>query len=205
MEFNERFRGYLPVVIDLETGGFDAATNPLLELSCVLLNYQQAGQNAGALSIRAQHTWHIHPYPGSTIDPASLKVTGIDLKDPGRNAVNERDALMEFFKHVRTDMKTFGCTRAIIVAHNAHFDLGFMNAAIQRCAIKRNPFHPFSVIDTASLAAVAYGHTVLAQACVRAGLEFDDSQAHSSAYDSDRTARLFMQMVNRWELSTAPP
>lgn len=193
MEFNERFRGYYPVVVDLETGGFDAQVNPLLEIGCQFLHWQDDQLNLGEAGL-----WQVHPYPGSVIDPASTKVTGIDVNDPQRNALDERDALREFFGCVRRGMKASGCHRAILVAHNSAFDLGFLLAACRRQDIKRNPFHPFSSIDTASIAAVAYGHTVLAEACKRAGIPFDNNLAHSAQYDTECTARLFCQMVNLW-------
>ncbi len=190
----ERFRGYLPVVVDLETGGFDHHTNPVLELACAFVGLQD-----GMLVPTVQHCWQVVPFAGARIDPASLKVTGIDPSDPSRNQQFEKDVLNEFFKLVRDTMKDEGCQRAILVAHNAAFDHGFINAACERTGIKRNPFHPFSTLDTATIAAVAYGHTVLSQACKRAGLEFDASLAHSAAYDAERTAALFCRVVNAWD------
>lgn len=199
MNFSERFRGYLPVVVDLETGGFDNTANPLLELACTVLDWQE-----DQLLIKSHHNWEIEPFAESTIDPASLKVTGIDLEDPLRNSVDEKVALADFFKLVRGEMKEQRCHRAIMVAHNASFDQGFLNAACVRCNLKRNPFHPFSTIDTASLAALAYGHTVLSEACRRAGLKFDDAEAHSALYDVERTASLFTLIVNAWEFPLVP-
>lgn len=195
MNFSDRFRGYLPVVVDLETGGFDNTANPILELACTFLQWQDE-----AISIAGHSCWNVTPYASAYIDPASLKVTGIDLDDPTRQALDEKVVLGEFFKLVRTAMKSNGCHRAIMVAHNASFDQGFVNAACVRTGIKRNPFHPFSTLDTASLAAVAYGHNVLSEACRRAGLSFDTDKAHSASYDVERTARLFCQMVNEWGL-----
>jgi ribonuclease T len=198
MKLSERFRGYLPVVVDIETGGFNSSTNPLLELACGLLGWQD-----DAISVAELVSWDIAPFPDAIIDPASLRVTGIDVDDPQRQAQDEKLVLGEFFKLVRKAMKDNGCHRAIMVAHNASFDHGFLNAACERTGIKRSPFHPFSTLDTASLAAVAYGHTVLSEACRRAGLTFDTSQAHSAAYDTERTAQLFCQMVNGWDYAPA--
>ena len=189
----DRFRGYLPVVLDLETGGFDKTTNPLLELACAFLHWHQ-----GELASSSDHAWSILPYAGSSTDPASLKITGIDLDDPHRGAIDERVVLQEFFQLVRREMKLHKCNRAIIVAHNASFDQGFLQAACERNNIKRSPFHPFSAIDTASLAAVAYGHTVLSEACRRAGIEFSADQAHNAAYDTACTTALFCKIVNSW-------
>ena len=193
MQLNERFRSYLPVVVDLETGGFDSENNPLLELACTFVNISDE-----QLCAADSHEWCISPFEGSVADPASLKVTGIDLTDPNRNGQDEHEAITEFFQLIRKEMKEQKCKRAIMVAHNASFDHGFLHAAASRCAIKRSPFHPFTTIDTASLSAVAYGHTVLSEACKRAGIDFNNQNAHSAAYDTARTADLFCKIVNQW-------
>lgn len=188
---NKRFRGYLPVVADLETGGFNAAINPILELACVLLTWEN-----NRLKPLSSHRWAVTPFHGSSTDPASLKFTGINPHDPNRRAVPEAEAIKGLFKEVRGQMKTTDCHRAILVAHNASFDREFLMRAADRSNVKRNPFHPFTTIDTASLSAVAYGHTVLREACARAGIEFDVNQAHGALYDAERTADLFCEIVN---------
>ena len=198
MELSERFRGYLPVVLDLETGGFDHQANPILELACSFLQMQD-----DRLLIKGQESWNVEPVEGLIIEPASLKVTGIDLEDPSRDAMDEETVLREFFSLVRSEMKLYGCHRAILVAHNASFDQGFLNTACNRGAIKRNPFHPFTTLDTATLGALAYGHTVLREACRRADIEFSEARAHGAAYDADRTAELFCHIVNTWDFQTA--
>ena len=76
----------------------------------------------------------------------------------------------------------------MLVGHNAFFDLGFLNAAVARTDLKRNPFHPFSCFDTATLGGLAYGQTVLAKACEAAGIPFNQRDAHSALYDATRTA-----------------
>lgn len=193
MDMSQRFRGFLPVVVDLETGGFDAEVNPILEMAAVQVRFEGGRLVPGARWRRA-----VRPHPGAVLNPASLKVTGINPSDPNRQAVSEAEALQEMFRQVRAEMRTHGCQRAILVAHNAAFDQLFLNRAVARCEVKRNPFHPFSFIDTASLAAVAFGHTVLSEACARANIEFDQDQAHSALYDAERTAELFCAVVNAW-------
>lgn len=190
-----RFRGYLPVVIDLETGGFNASTDAILEIAATILDIDNDGQ----LVISSTHDYNIKPFPGSRVEQAALDFTGIDPDDPDRNAINEEDALDEIFHIVRQAMKVHGCTRAILVGHNAHFDLGFLMAATERGHIKRSPFHPFTVFDTATLSGLAYGHTVLAKACELAGIEFSNKSAHSAAYDAEKTAELFCGIINRWQ------
>lgn len=192
MTMKTRFRGYLPVVVDLETGGFDDDVHSLLEIAAVTLDFEQQ-----RLVARGRHRWAVIPHPDTVVEEASLRVTGIDLNDPARDAVSELEALRGLFRIVRTEVKRHGCQRAIVTAHNAHFDHGFIHAAATRNDIKRSPFHPFSVVDTVALAAVQYGHTVLSEACRRAGIDYDADRAHSAAYDADVTAALFCAVVNR--------
>jgi ribonuclease T len=191
----KRFRGFLPVVVDVETGGFDSHRNALLEIAAVIL--EMDGQ--GNLQIKESYSRNIEPFPGAIIEDAALEFTGIDLYDPEREPEEEGEALREIFRPIRREVSATGCTRAVMVAHNAHFDLGFVNAAINRCDIKRSPFHPFSCFDTASLAGLAYGQTVLAKACKAAGIDFNNHDAHSALYDAIKTAELFCDIVNRWK------
>jgi ribonuclease T len=203
----DRFRGFLPVVVDVETGGFNCMTDALLEIAAVLVEVNGNGDLVRGETIR----YHVKPFDGANIEEASLAVNGIDPHHPLRPAIDERDALQRVFREVRREIRENRCSRAVLVGHNAHFDLGFVNQAIERSAIKRSPFHPFSCFDTATLCGVAYGQTVLARAAIAAGLEWDESQAHSAAYDAEMTANLFCDAVNRYReifeasLRTAPP
>lgn len=190
----ERFRGYLPVVVDVETGGFNSATDALLEIAAVPILMNTNGELIGTQILES----NIEPFEGANLEASALQFTGIDPGDPNREALPEDDALRSIFQPIRRLIKTHGCKRAILVAHNAHFDLGFVNAASERCDIKRNPFHPFSCFDTATLAGLAYGQTVLARACEEANIEFDSKAAHSAAYDAGKTAELFCKIVNKW-------
>lgn len=189
----QRFRGFLPVVVDVETGGFNAATDALLEIAVVLIGMDEHGN----LVRRETHAAHVEPFPGANLEKASLEVTGIDPHHPLRLAVPEREALAKVFKPVRQAVSEQGCTRAILVGHNAHFDLGFLNAAVARADVKRNPFHPFSAFDTVTLSGAMLGQTVLARALEAAGLPYDSREAHSAIYDAERTADLFCLLLNR--------
>ncbi len=193
-KMSERFRGYLPVVVDVETGGFDWNRHALLEIAVQPVDLDENGLLVPGETASA----HLIPAPGTEIDPKSLQITGIDLDHPFRLAKEERDALEHVFAAVRTAVRKYDCQRAILVGHNAHFDLNFLNAAVARTQHKRNPFHPFSVFDTVSLAGVAYGQTVLARAVHAAGLSWNSEEAHSAVYDTERTAELFCKIVNAW-------
>jgi len=190
---SRRFRGFLPIVIDVECGGFNAATDALLEIAAVIIDMDENG----VLKRGATHNYHVIPFAGARLDPASVAVTGIDPYHPLRPAIPERDALQRIFREVRHAIRLYNCRRAILVGHNAAFDLAFLNAAVARTEIKRNPFHPFSCFDTATLAGAALGQTVLAKAVTIAGFEWDSSSAHSASYDAERSAEIFCHITNR--------
>ncbi|MCF2858286.1 ribonuclease T [Pseudoalteromonas sp. SMS1] len=193
--FAKRFRGFFPVVIDVETAGFNKDTDALLEIAVSLLKMN----NEGELSIDKTLHFHVEPFEGANIEQSAIEFNGIDPFSPLRGAVDESEAIKEICKAVRKAQKDAGCQRSVIVAHNAAFDHGFLNAAIERNNIKRTPFHPFVSFDTTSLAGLALGQTVLAKACRAAGIEFDNAQAHSALYDTERTAELFCLIVNKWQ------
>jgi len=189
---SQRFRGYLPVVVDVETGGFNETTDALLQIAAVLIDIDGRGQ----LYCSETVSCHVTPFEGANLDPKSMEVNGIDVDHPFRFAVEEKQALPKIFKPVREAIRNQACSKAILVGHNAHFDLKFINAAASRSGIKRNPFHPFSTFDTVTLAGLAYGQTVLARSIQSAGMEWDSSEAHSAVYDAEMTAMLFCKIVN---------
>jgi len=193
--FAQRFRGYFPVVIDVETAGFNAQTDALLEIAASVLSLDEV---TGKFSIDETIQFNVNPFEGANLEPKALEFTGIDPTNPLRGAVDEEEALKTLFKLVRTKMKLAGCQRAIIVAHNAAFDLGFLNAATARCNIKRSPFHSFVSFDTTTLSGLALGQTVLAKACEAAKIDFNNSEAHTALYDTEKTAELFCHIVNKW-------
>ena len=191
----QRFRGFLPVVVDVETGGFNAETDALLEIAAVVIRMDEDG------SVHPGDTFsaHVLPFEGANLDEAALAFNGIDPYHPFRMAVPEHQALGSIFKPVSRAVTQAGCTRAILVGHNAFFDLGFLNAAVKRSAIKKNPFHSFSSLDTCTLGALAYGQTVLARVAEAADIEWDSDAAHSAIYDAERTAEVFCTIVNHWD------
>ncbi|WP_349431392.1 ribonuclease T [Methylomarinum sp. Ch1-1] len=191
----KRFRGYLPVIVDIETAGFNAKKNPLLEIAAVIVEPDADG----ILRITEKHSSNIIPFKNSELDEAALKFNGIDPYHPFRMAVEEKEALGRIFKPIRNAVKRNECNRAILVGHNPAFDINFLNAAIERNNIKRSPFHPFSSFDTATLGGLIYGQTVLAKVAQAAGLPWDSDKAHSALYDAEQTATLFCMMVNRWK------
>ena len=191
----KRFRGYLPVIVDIETSGFNPKKNALLEIAAVIVEFN----NDRELEITERYSTHIIPFKNAELDESALKFNGIDPFHPFRMAIDESDALHMLFKPIRHAIKRNECTRAILVGHNPAFDINFLNAAIQRTQNKRSPFHPFSTFDTATLGGLAYQETVLAKIAKAAGLEWNSEKAHSALYDAEMTAELFCMIVNRWK------
>lgn len=197
-----RFRGFLPVIIDVETGGFNAKTDALLEIAAVQVEMNGRGE----LEPGESTFFNVEPFPGANLNQEALDFTGIDPWNPLREAVDEETALRGIFEGIRKAVKRHGCNRAILVGHNAVFDHEFVKAAVARCDIKRDPFHPFSSFDTVSLSALVFGQTVLARSCEMAGIPFSQKEAHSALYDAQRTAELFCTIVNHWNaLGGWPP
>ncbi len=192
---NDRFRGYLPVIVDIETAGFDAKKNPLLEIAAVIVEYDEQEN----LVTTESYSANIIPFEGSVLDPSALKFTGIDPYHPFRLSVTEKDALAKLFKPIKLALKRNNCNRAILVGHNPTFDINFLNAAIERTKAKRSPFHPFSSFDTATLGGLMYKQTVLAKIGKAANMPWDNEQAHSALYDAKQTAEIFCKIVNRWK------
>ena len=191
-----RFRGYLPVVVDVETAGFNSQTDALLEIAAIFVSMNENGEWVEDEGI----TRHVQPFEGANLEQAALDFNGINPEHPFRKeiAVSEKQALQDVFKVVRTKLKQHNCKRAILVGHNPAFDIAFLNAAVGRCNIKRNPFHPFSTFDTVTLSGLAFGQTVLARAVEKAGVKWDSNEAHSARYDAERTAELFCKILNLW-------
>jgi ribonuclease T len=196
----DRFRGFLPVVVDVETAGFNAKTDALLEIAAVIIQMDTEGR----VFPGETHHAHVEPFPGANLEQSALDFTGIDPYHPFRMAVTEQDAMGRIFSAIRKAVKHSGCTRAIMVAHNPIFDMGFVNAAVDRCGIKRNPFHPFSSFDTVTLGGLAYGQTVLARIAEAAGIKWNENAAHSAVYDAERTAEIFCTIVNKWDTMARP-
>lgn len=190
---SRRFRGLLPIVIDVETAGLNSATDALLEIAAVTLTMNEEGK----LSRHETFCYHIEPFLGSRLDAEALEITQIDPFHPFRLALPEAQGLHRIFSAVRQHLEKTECYRAVLVGHNAWFDLSFVLAAAKRSGIRFHPFHTFTTFDTASLSAVALGETVLARAARRARIPFDLLKAHSAAYDAERTAELFCHIVNK--------
>ncbi|HTM62912.1 MAG TPA: ribonuclease T [Gammaproteobacteria bacterium] len=188
-----RFRGLLPVVIDIETSGLNPATDGMLEIAAVMLAMTEDGRLVRGKTL----AYHVEPFVGARIDQEALEITGIDPESPLRFAIPEAQALHRIFAAVQEQLEAEKCYRAVLVGHNAWFDLSFVLAAAKRAGIRHLPFHTFTTFDTASLSAVVLGETVLARATRRARIPFNVKDAHSAIYDAEKTADLFCFLANK--------
>jgi ribonuclease T len=195
-KIKKRFDGFLPVVIDLETGGCNPLKHPILEIAAINVICDEQG----LLIPTEKFACHVTPYEGSKLDEAALQINKIDPYHPFRFAIDETEALNKLFEYIRQCVKDTGCRRAVLVGHNAHFDLSFIQNAVLRCKIKDNPLHSFTCFDTATLGGVMYGKTVLAKALRKAGISFDKNEAHSAIYDTEKTTELFCKIVNQFHI-----
>lgn len=191
----KRFGGNLPVVIDVETGGVNPLTDALLEIGVVFL----AIDSDGRLTLGDTLHFHVEPFPKSRISKEALQINKIKPYHPFRLADTEMDVLQSIFKKTRQEITKHRCSRAVLVGHNAHFDLSFLHAATVRCELHNSPFHRFTCMDTATLGSAAMCQSVLARALQEAGIEFDKEQAHSARYDTEVTAQLFCQIINNMD------
>lgn len=193
-KIKERFRGFLPVVIDIETSGVDPFKNALLEISAVLIGID----SSGLFYPHSTYFENVLPHEGAVMDPESLAFINIDPYHPLRFAIDEKQALKNIFTPINNALKKTGCQKAVLVGHNAWFDLLFIKEAVKRTKLK-SPFHSFTCFDTATLAGLIYGQTVLSKSVEAAGIDFDSKEAHSAIYDAEKTSALFCKILNIWE------
>ena len=190
----DRFRKFLPVIVDLETGGFNSKRNAILEIAIQLIDEEDS-----KLILGDSYRYHIKPFEGLEVDKEALEFLRLDLNHPLRLAVEEEHALKEFFKIINKQKSKYECSRAILVGHNAFFDHSFLLEACRRNNIKKSPFHPFSLIDTVSLGVLATKQTVLARVCKELDISYDNDEAHSAAYDAEVTAQVFCKIINDYD------
>ncbi len=191
-----RFSGYLPVVIDTETSGVNPLKNALLEIAAVLVTLDENHQ----LIPDQLFSCHILPFKDAVIDPHALEINHIDPYHPFRFAIEEKTALEDLFEFVQQAVTAERCRRAVLVGHNAHFDLSFIQAAMKRCKLQHSPFHAFTCFDTATLSGLVFGNTILAQALKKARIPFNKKEAHSAIYDATCTAKLFCKIGNHIQI-----
>ena len=189
LPMQNRFRGFMPVVIDVECGGF-------IPYRCTVGNCRSVVGDSGDGSLAAWGNWryHVQPFPAPTSNGVT-RCDGLSILFTRYAQRFQRRSAHAIVQEISQAMKDNDCTRAILVGHNACFDLNFLNAAVARTEIKRNPFHPFSSFDTATLAGVAFGQTGYRSRFKRPESLGIRTNAFG-AYDAQQTADCFARSAN---------
>ena len=195
LRIGPRFNGFLPVVVDVETGGLNPETDALLEIAAIIIEDSPKGLVCGDL-----HWSHVKPFAGANIDSKALEINGIRPFSPLRYALSEQEVMHLVLEPICEAVKKQGCHHAILVGHNSFFDLAFLNSALARTGYEENPFHKFCTLDTVALSMLAYRQSILARAVEAADIgDWDPEQAHSGLYDCGKTAELFCSIFNLWD------
>lgn len=164
------------VIFDTETTGLDNKADRVIEIGGIeLLNHFPTGR-----------TFHVYINPGDRkVHPDALAVHGITdefLKDKPVFASIVAD-LQEFFEGAKW------------IAHNATFDMGFINAEFDRLSIP--PVPSDLVIDTLSLARRKHpmGPNSLDALCRRYGIDNSHRTKHGALLDSELLAEVYIEML----------
>lgn len=164
------------IIFDTETTGLDFKLDRVIEIGGVeLFNQFPTGR-----------TFHVYINPGDRkVHPDALAVHGItdeSLKDkpPFAAIVDELDAFFEGAKWV---------------AHNATFDMSFINAEFAR--LGRPAVAPDRVVDTLALARRKHpmGPNSLDALCRRYGIDNSHRTKHGALLDSELLAEVYIEML----------
>jgi DNA polymerase-3 subunit epsilon len=172
------------VVLDTETTGLDAANGDrLIELGCIeLINRIPTGRE-----------FHRYLDPQRDVHPDAVAVHGLTT------AFLQGKPL---FKDVVDDFLTF-ISDSPLVAHNAAFDLGFINAELERTS--RTPLAANRVIDTLALARRRHpaGPNTLDALCKRYGVDLSARTKHGALLDSMLLASVYIELLGERQATLA--
>lgn len=164
------------IVFDTETTGLDSRLDRVIELGGIeLVNRFPTGRN-----------FHEYINPeGREVHPEALAVHGISNSDlTGKPVFSEiAERFLEFIDG------------AILVAHNANFDMGFINAELAR--LGRDFIGPDRVVDTLMLARRKHpmGPNSLDALCRRYGIDNSRRDKHGALLDSELLAEVYIELI----------
>ena len=164
------------IIFDTETTGLDPREDRVIELGCVeLVNRFPTG--------RTIHRF-INPQ-GRSVHPEAQAVHGISDADlVGKPVFAEiLDEFLEFIDGAK------------LVAHNANFDIGFINAEFQRLG---QPYvDPSRVVDTLAIARRKHpmGPNSLDALCRRYGIDNAHRTKHGALLDAELLAEVYIELV----------
>ena len=164
------------IVFDTETTGLDPKIDRIIEIGCVELdNWFPTGR-----------TFHIYINPdGRQVHPDALAIHGIGNDDLAEKPV---------FAGIADDFLNF-FDGAKFVAHNADFDMGFVNAELTR--IGQPAIDPGRVVDTLALARRKHpmGPNSLDALCKRYAIDNSHRTLHGALLDAELLAEVYIEMI----------
>jgi DNA polymerase III subunit epsilon len=165
------------VVFDTETTGLDPYQgHRLVEIGCIeLVNRFPTGQ-----------TFHRYLNPERDVPPEAFDIHGLSHDFLKSHPV---------FANIAVDLLAF-VGDAALIAHNAAFDLGFLNAELER--VKQGAIPRDRLVDTLLLARRKYpgGSNRLDDLCVRFGIDNSRRTKHGALLDAELLAEVYVELVD---------
>lgn len=164
------------VVLDTETTGLDPMDgHRIIEIGCLeLLNHIPTGR-----------TFHVYLNPERDISDGAYEVHGISSAELAGKPL---------FRDIADDFAAF-LDDAALVIHNAAFDLGFINAELQR--LDRTPINEERAVDTLMIARRKYpgGQNSLDGLCRRFGIDNSMRDKHGALLDAELLAEVYLELI----------
>lgn len=164
------------IIFDTETTGLNKNEDRIIEIGCIELDNR----------FPTGRTFHVYINPqGRQVHPDALAIHGIS---------NEQLANKPAFPEIAEEFLNF-TDDAKLVAHNAMFDLGFINAELER--IGRLPISVDRIIDTLALARRKHpmGPNSLDALCKRYGIDNSRRTLHGALLDSEILADVYIELI----------
>ena len=164
------------IVFDTETTGLDSNEDRVIELGCVELDNRFPTGRTLHHFINAQ---------GRSVHPEAQAVHGISDADLADKPVF--GAILEEFLEFIDGAK--------LVAHNANFDIGFINAEFDRLGVP--PVDPGLVVDTLAIARRKHpmGPNSLDALCRRYGIDNSHRTKHGALLDAELLAEVYIELI----------
>ena len=163
------------VILDTETTGLNPANHRIVEIGCVELeNFVGTGR-----------TFQTYVNPERPMTEDAFAVHGLDDKFLGDKPL---------FAAVARDFVDF-IGDAPVIAHNAGFDMGFVDAELARAGLP--PLKPTKVIDTVALARKKFpgAPASLDALCRRFGIDASERTLHGALLDASLLAEVYLELV----------
>ncbi len=164
------------IVLDTETTGFDAqGADRIVEIGCVeLLNHIPTGKE-----------WHVFIDPERDMPSSAYEVHGLSTEFLKGQAL---------FAAIAEDFLAFIETDRLII-HNASFDIGFLNAELERAGKTLLQFD--RVLDTLALARRKHpgAQNSLDALCKRYGVNTASRTKHGALIDSHLLAGVYIELI----------